>query len=70
MQKKPRKSVWMSGEIFERLDIFGRDLPTFVIKGKPKIKTQLGGFITLVIITVIVMYGGLKYSHLWTRHNP
>ena len=39
----------MSNGIFKRLDTFGRDLPTFEIKGKDKVKTQVGGFTTLLI---------------------
>ena len=60
----------MAGEVFRGLDIFSENLPTFILKGKEKVQTRVGGVATILIGLVILMYAGLTFSHLITRHKP
>ena len=60
----------MTGEVFRSLDIFGKDLPTFILKGKSKVQTRLGGVISILIGILILMYASLKLTHLLDKHNP
>ena len=60
----------MTGEVFRRLDIFGQNLPTFILKGKDKVQTRIGGVVSILIGILVLMYACLKFSHLIDRHNP
>ena len=60
----------MTGEVFRRLDIFGQDLPTFILKGRDKVQTRIGGVVSILIFILVLMYASLKFSHLVDRHNP
>ena len=60
----------MTGEIFKNMDAFGESLPTFILKGRKKVQTRIGGVTTILICTVVLMYAGLKFSHLIDKHNP
>lgn len=61
---------WMTGEIFRDMDAFGQSLPAFILKGRKKVQTRLGGVTTILIVTVVLMYAGLKFTHLISKHNP
>ena len=61
---------WMTGEIFMNLDVFAESLPTFILKGRKKVPTRLGGVTTILICIVVLMYAGLKFTQLMTKHNP
>ena len=56
--------------MFKRIDAFGKPLPSFNLKGKEKVNTIVGGFITLMIFLTIFSYGALKFSNLITKPNP
>ena len=53
---------WMTGEIFKNMDAFGESLPTFILKGRKKVQTRLGGVTTILICVVVFMYAGLKLT--------
>ena len=58
------------GQALKNLDIFGEPLPTLNIEGKSHIYSLLGGICTLVIIFVVMIFAGVKFEQLITRHNP
>ena len=68
--KGSKKSSWMTGEVFRGLDTFGQRLPTFILKGKDKVKTKVGGICTILAFLVVLMFAILKFSHLISRHKP
>ena len=45
-------------------------LPAFNIKGDEKVSTIPGGFITIVLYVIVLLYGLLRFLHLATKHNP
>ena len=52
------------------MDIFQKDLPGFNLKGKEKVSTVFGGLITVILIIIMLLYGGIKLKHLVDRANP
>ena len=56
--------------VLERLDMFGQLLPTFNIGGRQTVNTLVGGFMTVVIYTIVLAYGTIKFIELSTRANP
>ena len=53
---------WMTGELFRNLDSFGQSLPKFILKGRDKIQSRLGGVVTIIIYIYVLMYASLKFS--------
>ena len=60
----------MTSEVFKSFDVFGKSLPTFILKGRKEMKTFLGGFVSILVFLVILMYATLKFTHLALKHNP
>ena len=56
--------------VLQRFDIFGQTLPTFNIDGKEKVNTIIGGFFTVIIFTIVLLYGITKFIHLESKNNP
>ena len=55
--------------LLEKIDIFGRPLPTFNLNSNTEVNTVTGGLVTFAIIITVLCYGSLKYFHLLTKHN-
>ena len=50
--------------VFERLDIFGKPLPSFNIKGRDSVNTMIGGLCTVMLYAIVLLYGITKLIHL------
>ena len=57
-------------EGFKKMDIFGKELPSFNLKGKDRVHTIFGGFCTLILLVTIFQYGTLKMTSLITKTQP
>ena len=71
---KPRKQlVSLKGlklsSLLEKIDQFGRPLPSFNLNGEKQVHTVTGGLVTFAILVTILCYGSLKFYHLVTNHN-
>ena len=55
---------------FYRLDLFQQPLPGFNVRGHSTIPSLAGVICSLLIMLVTLLYAGLKFNHLITRHNP
>ena len=53
-----------------RIDLFGKPISGFSIQNKQKITTVTGGFMTLMITAMMLMYGVGKFRQLATKSNP
>ena len=51
-----------------KLDIFGKAVPAFNIKGRGKVDTVCGGLASLFIIYITFLYASLKLMHLNSKH--
>ena len=69
-KQKIGRRVWTIGQVFKKMDSFGQHLPSFNINGNDTVNSILGGIVTLSILMVVLMYGGLRFSHLMNKHNP
>ena len=78
MNRRDRKRHQASSNFFvqgsvkflEGLDIFSADLPSLNIRGKSSVKTSVGGFMTLLIFLLVLMFSIMKYQLLLMRKNP
>ena len=52
------------------MDAYGKSLPTFNIKGKDRVNTILGGFLSIILYMIIFMYSMFKFTHMVTHENP
>ena len=52
------------------LDMYGEPLPFFNMGGQTKVRTAFGGIISLVIFSMLFMFGMLKFKQLMSKHNP
>ena len=56
-------------KLLEKIDIFGRPLPTFNLNSDTEVNTVTGGLVTFAIIIMVLCYGSLKFYHLISKHN-
>ena len=60
----------MISYLLKKVDMFELDLPTFNLKGKSKVASVCGGLVSVVIITIMLLYSGIKLTMLVNRENP
>ena len=58
------------GSILDNIDLFQVKVPVFNMNGKNSVPSMPGGIMTLVMICTLIMYAGLKFVHMTSRHNP
>ena len=61
---------WHISNVLTNLDFFGKDIPSFNIKGEGRVNTIFGGIVTSSIIMLTLAYTLLKFSDLYTKDNP
>lgn len=54
----------------EGLDSFGKEVPSFNLKGEPRINTICGGAATIAIFALTLIYASIKMIELVGRRNP
>ena len=64
------ESKWKLGVVVKNMDWFGREGPSFNLKGERKFTTLFGGIISLLIMLLVLGYAILKGVHLFQRVNP
>lgn len=69
-KKARRKQWWTTGQVLRKIDSFGQPLPSFNIRGKDYLQTSVGGFVTLMLTLLVLMYAMVKFDHLNSRFNP
>ena len=52
--------AWHIGNAFMSLDSFAYEVPSFNIKGDQKVRTSLGGVVTITLLIVSLAYSVLK----------
>ena len=53
-----------------RLDLLGKAMPSFNIKGEDQVRTKSGGLVSLLIMATIFMFATLKLQHLMNKKSP
>ena len=64
------EAKWKIGAVFKSIDWFGREIPSFNLKGETKIPTLFGGLITFSIMILSLSYALFKGVILLKRSNP
>ena len=64
------KSRWNIFQFLRDRDNFGKEVPSFNIKGQSHVNTVAGGFLTILILTVAFSYGTTKLADLVRGKNP
>ena len=52
------------------MDIFGKQLPSFNLKGNEIVKTNFGAALTLFLGGIVLLYAVVKFIQLESRENP
>ena len=59
-----------SGKALKSLDFFSKPIPAFNIRGKTKLSSPGGTFVSLVVIAVMFLYTMTKLQILLVAENP
>ena len=57
-------------DVVTGFDLFGLPIPSFNLKGKGQVSTFPGGFLSLTIGLVTILFALQKFQHLLQRRNP
>ena len=71
----PRKSVINNkmkevGNYFDRYDLFAQDIPKFHLDGQKKIGTSVGCCLSVLLVTMIAAYSGIRGHMVLTGDRP
>ena len=61
---------WHIGTVLANMDSFGKQIPMFNIQGDSQVKTVFGGVLSVLVITLTLMYSTMKFIDLMERKNP
>ena len=56
--------------LFEKADLFERPLPSFNVRGRDSVPSCAGGLMSMVAMTVLLVYSLMKFDTLMTRDSP
>ena len=66
----PKKTTADLNRVLSHLDLFKQPLPQFNLKGQDSISTRVGGFCSLFLLGIILLYSTVKFNQLRTLANP
>ena len=65
------KPSWHAANFFTKLDFFDQKMiPSFNLKGVESIATPAGGFCTVLLFTLLFLFGWHKALQLFNKLNP
>ena len=56
--------------LLQRFDLFGARFPALNYRGTDKVTTNVGGFLSLTIITLTLSYALVKFERILGLKNP
>ena len=51
-----QKPSWHIGNKLQQIDLFGKEVPSFNLKGETHINTKVGGLVSALIIVTALLY--------------
>ena len=57
-----QKPSWHIGNRLQEIDFFGKEIPSFNLKGETHIKTKVGGLVSVIILITTLIYTGMKFE--------
>ena len=61
---------WKVQNLFRSLDRFGQNVPSFHVNGERKVKTYIGGALTITLLYLILLYSANKFLEMSDRKYP
>jgi len=58
------------GNVYDKYDLFARNIPSFHIEGQRRIGSCIGCCLTVLLTTLVVLYGGIRGRYLITGARP
>ena len=52
--------AWSVGNRLRDIDGFGKEIPTFNLKGENRVNSVFGGIVTTIIMTLVLFYALIK----------
>ena len=69
-QELRKRSAWKAQNVLEKIDVFSEPIPNFNIRGKTKLTSWPGGFMTICVATIVLMYATVRFEHMISKINP
>ena len=63
-------SACVDFKFIEKFDIFGKHVPSFSLGGRTEVRTKSGAILTIIILSLTLVFGLVKLQHLLERKNP
>ena len=63
-------NTWNLYKTLGDLDLFKVQPPTFNIRGKTHVSSAAGGLVSLLVVTVMLIYAAHKFVDFMERKNP
>ena len=64
------KPYWHISNMFQQVDHFSKEIPSFNLKGETNVTTLLGSICTTLIVLVTLSYSLMKMEKVITGRNP
>ena len=58
--KRKNEPWWHIRHVFQRLDMFGKEVPAFNINGEQRVNTALGGVLFAFVVVTAITYATIK----------
>jgi hypothetical protein len=58
------------GNVFDKYDLFAQQIPPFHIEGHTRLGSCIGYFLTVLLTTLVLVYGGSRARFLITGERP
>ena len=69
-KNKAQKGRWNARNAFIKFDYFGHDIPAFNLNGEAKVKTSIGGFVTIVLLCILLIFSANSFVEMIERKYP
>ena len=70
MGKQDTRKGVREAKDMHQLDFFAKTFPSFNDRGKNAVSSYAGNIATLVVVTILFLYGSAKFNRLINRLNP
>ena len=67
---KAKPSRWNAQNALIKFDNFGIDIPAFNLNGEKKVKTLVGGFVTVALLCILLIFSVNSFVEMIDRKYP
>ena len=62
-------TINLASSFIKQFDIFGKDVPSFSLGGRTTVKTQPGAILSIIILSLTLLFALMKLQHLFEKKN-